>query len=51
MRLIQQRLPAYVEKNGPARVASLMRRLDEQMKQQEFEQAEKTADEVLRIMN
>jgi hypothetical protein len=50
MRLIQQRLSSYVEKNGPARVSSPMRRLDEQMKQQKLGDAEKTADEVLRIM-
>ena len=50
MHLIQQQLPAYVDKNGPARVSSLMQRLDEQMKQQKFEAAEKTADEVLQIL-
>jgi hypothetical protein len=50
MRIIQQRLPAYVDKNGPARVSSLMQRLDELMKQKKFEEAEKTADEVLQII-
>jgi hypothetical protein len=50
MRMIQQQLPAYVDKNGPARVSSLMQRLDGRMKQQKFEQAEKTADEVLQIL-
>jgi len=50
MRTIQQRLPAYVDKNGPARVSSLMQRLDALMKQKKFEEAEKTADEVLQIM-
>jgi hypothetical protein len=50
MHLIQQQLPTYVDKTGPARVSSLMQRLDEQMKQQKFEAAEKTADEVLQIL-
>jgi len=50
MRIIQQRLPAYVDKNGPARISSLMQRLDELMKQKKFEEAEKTADEVLQII-
>ena len=50
MRTIQQRLPAYVDQNGPARVSSLMERLNQQMKQQKFEQAEKTADEILQII-
>jgi hypothetical protein len=50
MRIIQQRLPAYIDKNGPARVSSLMQRLDELMKQKKFEEAEKTADEVLQII-
>lgn len=50
IRLIQQRLPAYVERNGPAEVYFLMQRLAEQMKQQKFGEAEKTADEVLGIV-
>ncbi|MGA3238064.1 MAG: hypothetical protein ABSG03_17370 [Bryobacteraceae bacterium] len=50
MRIIERGLPAYVDKNGPARVASLMQRLDEQIKQQRFAEAEKTADEVLPMM-
>ena len=50
MRIIQQLLPAYVDKNGAARVSSLMQRLDQQMKQHKFEEAEKTADEVLQII-
>jgi len=50
MRIIQQRLPAYVDQNGPARVSSLMQRLNEQLKQKRFEEAEKTADEVLRVL-
>jgi hypothetical protein len=50
MHLIQQRLPGYVDKNGPARLSSLMPRLDEQMKRQKYAEAEKTADEVLRIL-
>ena len=50
MRLLQQQLSAYVDKNGPARVSSLMQRLDQQMKQQKFAEAEKTADEVLQLL-
>jgi len=50
MHEIQRRVRAYVDKNGPGRLSSLMPRLDEQMKQQKFGAAEKTADEVLRIL-
>jgi hypothetical protein len=50
IRLIQQRLPAYVDQNGPARVSALMERLEGQMKQHQFAAAEKTADELLQIL-
>ena len=50
MRLIQQRLPRYVERNGPARVSSLAEQLGDQMSEHDFAKAETTADQILQII-
>jgi len=49
-RRIQRELRAYVEKNGGSRAAPLARDLESHLERQEFEEAEKTADELLRLM-
>ncbi len=50
-RRIQLGLRAYVEKNGGLRAAPLARDLESHLERQEFEEAEKTADELLRLMD
>jgi hypothetical protein len=48
---IQEGLPAWVEKTGNAEKATgLMKKLDEQLKAKNFEEAEKTADSILKMM-
>jgi hypothetical protein len=50
MRRLQSELPAYIVHNGVRRVKPLMEKLDGEMKAMEFAQAEKTADEVLGLI-
>jgi hypothetical protein len=47
---IQKELPAWVQKNGNKDVAALMQELDKQMKAKNFEEVEKTADAILKLM-
>jgi hypothetical protein len=47
---IQKELPAWVQKNGNKEVAALMQELDKQMKAKNFEEVEKTADAILKLM-
>ncbi|HMI59152.1 MAG TPA: hypothetical protein VK511_13945 [Gemmatimonadaceae bacterium] len=51
VRKIQSLLPAWVERHRPTLVTTLMERLDSQLKQQHFEEASKTADEILRLIS
>ena len=51
IRRIQQDLPTWIQKTGSQALAeSLMRQLDEALKAKEFEEAERVADEVLKMI-
>ena len=48
---IQKELPAWIQKTGNTEEASaLMKKLDEHLKAKDFEEAEKTADAILKLM-
>ena len=47
---IQKELPAWIQKTASKKAVALMQQLDEQMKAKNFEEAEKTADSVLKLM-
>jgi hypothetical protein len=48
---IQKELPAWIPKTGNTKKATaLMQRLDEHLKVKEFDEAEKTADSILKMM-
>jgi hypothetical protein len=48
---IQKALPAWVEKTGnKEKATALMRKLQEQLNDRDFEEAEKTADSLLKMM-
>ncbi|MGO9463879.1 MAG: hypothetical protein ACLQIB_33335 [Isosphaeraceae bacterium] len=48
---IQKELPAWIQKTGSTKKATaLMHKLDEQLKAKDFEEAEKTADAILKMM-
>lgn len=48
---IQKELPAWVQKTGDTgKATSHMRKLQEYLKAQNFEEAEKTADSILKMM-
>ena len=48
---IQKELPAWIQTTGNTEKATaLMQRLDEHLKVKEFEEAEKTADSILKMM-
>jgi hypothetical protein len=47
---IQALLPAYVEANGPSKIAPLMERLKDSLKKQQFDEAAKVADEILQLI-
>jgi len=47
---IQLLLPPWIEKHGPAGVRSLMKKLDGCLERHQFEEASKTADEVLQLI-
>ena len=51
IRRIQALLPAWVEQHGPAKAKPLMEQLDGYLKQQRFEEASRTADEILRLIS
>jgi hypothetical protein len=48
---IQALLPAWVDAHGSAQVKPLMEQLDGYLKQQRFENASRTADEILRLIS
>jgi hypothetical protein len=48
---IQATLPSYVKAHGPAAAEPLMRALDEHLKKHEFQAAERTADQILQLLN
>jgi hypothetical protein len=47
---IQKELPAWVQKTGNKEAIALMQKLDEHLKAKDFEEAEKTADLILKMM-
>lgn len=47
---IQALLPPWLEEHGPARVKPLLEKLDGYLKQQQFDKASKTADDVLQLI-
>ena len=48
---IQKELPAWIQKTGKTEQATaLMKILDEHLKAQDFQEAEKTADAILKLM-
>ncbi|MCG6156345.1 Spy/CpxP family protein refolding chaperone [Rubinisphaera margarita] len=47
---IQKEFPAWLQKTDNKEAAGLMQKLGEQMKAKKFEEAEKTADSILKIM-
>ena len=47
---IQEELPAWIKKTGDTEPTVLMQRLQEQLKGKYFEEAEKTADAILKLM-
>jgi hypothetical protein len=51
VRKIQELLPAWVDKHGSSTVRPLMERLDAQLKAQHFEDAARTADEILTLLS
>ena len=50
IRKIQTQLPAWIQKTGNKEAAALMQKLAEQLKAKNFEEAEKTADSILKMM-
>jgi hypothetical protein len=48
---IQKELPAWIQKTGNKEAAALMQKMAEQMKAKNFEEVEKTADAILRMMS
>ncbi len=50
MQKIQATLPGWIEKNGPARVKDHVAKLQESMKEQRFDEVEKAADAILKII-
>ena len=42
--------PAWIQKTGNKEAAALMQKLDEHLKAKNFEEAEKTADSILKRM-
>ena len=48
---IQEVLPSWIQSNGPSRVKPLMENLDSALKEQRFEDAAKTADEILKVVS
>ena len=51
MQRIQRGLPAYIKKNGGSQAEPLVKDLENHLKKEEFEQAETTADKLLRLMD
>ena len=47
---IQRELPAWIQKTASKKAVALMQQLDVQVKAKNFEEAEKTADSVLKLM-
>ena len=47
---IQRELPAWIEKTGNTEAAALMQKMMEQLKAKNFEEVEKTADSILKLM-
>jgi hypothetical protein len=47
---IQKELPAWMEKAGNKEAAALMQKMQEQLKAKNFEEVEKTADSILKLM-
>jgi len=47
---IQKELPAWMEKTGNKEVAALMQQLEKQLKAKNFEEVEKAADAILKMM-
>ena len=47
---IQAELPAWIQKTGNQEAAALMQKMQEQLKSRNFEEAEKTADSILKMM-
>jgi hypothetical protein len=47
---IQKELPAWIQKTGNAEAVALMKQLQEQMKARNFEEVEKTADSILKMI-
>ena len=47
---IQEELPAWMPKTGNTQAAALMQQMQEQLKARNFEEAEKTADSMLRLL-
>ena len=47
---IQKELPAWLQKTGNKEAAALMQKLQEQIQAKKFEEAEKTADSILKMM-
>ena len=47
---IQKELPAWIQKTGNKEAAALMQKMAEQMKAKNFEEVEKTADSILKMM-
>ena len=47
---IQKELPAWMQKTGNKEAAALMQKMQEQLKAKNFEEAEKTADSILKLM-
>ncbi len=50
VRKIQEALPAYIRTNGGSRVAPLMKKLDSSLKDQQFDEAARIADEILKLI-
>ena len=48
---IQAELPAWIEKTGNTEAAALMQKMMEQLKAKNFEEVEKTADSILKMMD
>jgi prophage DNA circulation protein len=52
---IQEELPAWMQKSGnrdkAAEATALMQKMQEQLKARDFEEAEKTADSILKMMD
>jgi hypothetical protein len=48
---IQAKLPAWMQKHGNKEAEALMQKLDGELKAKDFEEAEKTADSILKMMS